>query len=109
MVCSAAGQAQIGVALPHRQVAGTLLGVALSFAPTARETVLTCIQSEDSKVSFSFLIHSSCTRHERVSVLTLRAALTKLLAEVLSGDARTRGVAGLPGVVTWLVVIHVIG
>ena len=41
--------------------------------------------------------------------LTLRAALAKFLAEVLSGDAGTGGVAGLPRVVTWLVVIHVIG
>lgn len=42
VVCSAAGQAQVGVALPHGQVAGALLGVALGFAPTAWEAVLTC-------------------------------------------------------------------
>lgn len=41
--------------------------------------------------------------------LTLRAALAKFLAEVLSGDAGTGGVAGLPRVITWLVIIHVIG
>lgn len=42
-------------------------------------------------------------------VLTLRAALAELLAEVLSGDAGTGGVAGLPRVVTRLVVIDVVG
>lgn len=35
-----ARHAQIRVALPHRQVAGTLLGVALCLAPAAREPVL---------------------------------------------------------------------
>ncbi len=48
VVCGAAGQAQVGVTLPHCQVAGTLLGVALSFAAAAGETVLTC----ESKVCF---------------------------------------------------------
>lgn len=42
VVGSAAGQAEVRVALPHRQVARTLLGVALGLAPTPRETVLTC-------------------------------------------------------------------
>lgn len=42
VVGGAAGQAEVGVALPHRQVARALLGVALGFAPTTRETVLTC-------------------------------------------------------------------
>lgn len=51
VVSGAAGQAEVGVALPHRQVAGTLLGVALSFAAAARETVLTCVRK--SKVCFS--------------------------------------------------------
>lgn len=40
--CGAAGEAEVGVTLPDRQVAGTLLGVALGFAPTTREPVLTC-------------------------------------------------------------------
>lgn len=40
VVCRAARHAQIGVALPHCQVAGTLLGVALRLAPAAREPVL---------------------------------------------------------------------
>lgn len=43
VVCSAAGQAEVRVTLPHRQVAGTLLGVTLGFAPTTGEAVLTCI------------------------------------------------------------------
>lgn len=42
MVRGAAGQAQVRVALPHGQVAGALLGVALGLAPTPGETVLTC-------------------------------------------------------------------
>lgn len=46
VVRSAAGQAQVRVALPDGQVAGTLLGVALSFAPTPREAVLTCGPAE---------------------------------------------------------------
>lgn len=41
VVRSAAGEAEVGVTLPDRQVAGTLLGVTLSFAPTAWEPVLT--------------------------------------------------------------------
>lgn len=41
--------------------------------------------------------------------LTLRAALTELLAEVLRSDTRTRRVTWLPGVVTRLVVVHVVG
>lgn len=43
------------------------------------------------------------------NVLTLRAALAEFLTEVLSGDAGAGGVTGLVGVVTWLVVIHVVG
>lgn len=42
-------------------------------------------------------------------VLTLRAALAELLTKVLSSDAGTGGVTRLPWVVTWLVIIHVIG
>lgn len=54
MVGSAAGQAEVRVALPHRQVARTLLGVALGLAPTTRESVLTCecvCVSGDGKIS----------------------------------------------------------
>lgn len=40
VVCRPARHAQVRVALPNRQVAGTLLGVALSLAPAAREPVL---------------------------------------------------------------------
>lgn len=40
VVCRPARHAQIRVALPHRQVAGTLLGVALRLAPAAWEAVL---------------------------------------------------------------------
>lgn len=43
VVCSATGQAEVGVTLPHCQIAGTLLGVTLGFAPTTWEAVLTCI------------------------------------------------------------------
>lgn len=42
VVGGAAGQAQVRVAFPHRQVTGALLGVALGFAPATREAVLTC-------------------------------------------------------------------
>lgn len=35
------GEAQVGVALSHCQVAGTLLGVALGLTATAREAILT--------------------------------------------------------------------
>lgn len=45
VVCSAAGEAEVGVTLPDCQVARTLLGVALSFAPTTWETVLTCVHT----------------------------------------------------------------
>ena len=45
----------------------------------------------------------------RTGSLTFRAALAELFTEVLGGDAGTGGVTGLPGVVTWLVVVHVIG
>lgn len=38
---SPAGEAQVGVALAHSQVAGALLGIALSFTAAARETILT--------------------------------------------------------------------
>lgn len=119
VVCSAAGQAEVGVTLPHRQVAGTLLGVTLSFAPTTWEAVLTCVHTAAHKsgnIEEQKLI--SLRRHfcknlaalvRNVCVLTLRAALAKLLTEVLRGDAGTRGVTGLPRVVTWLVIIHVIG
>ena len=44
-----------------------------------------------------------------VCVRTLRAALAEFLAEVLGGDTWAGGVTWLPGVVTWLVVVHVIG
>ncbi len=119
VVCSAAGQAEVGVALPDCQVAGTLLGVALSFAPTTWEAVLTCVHKAAHKNGniaeqklISLQLHfcrnlAALVRH--VCVLTLRAALAKLLAEVLSGDAGTRGVTGLPRVVAWLVIIHMIG
>ena len=36
-----AGEAQVGVALSHCQVAGTLLGITLGLTATARETILT--------------------------------------------------------------------
>lgn len=42
-------------------------------------------------------------------VLTFRAALAEFFTEVLSRDTGTRGVTRLPWVVTWLVIIHVIG
>lgn len=42
VVCSSAGHAQVGVALSHGQVAGTLFGVALSLTSAAREAVLAC-------------------------------------------------------------------
>lgn len=45
VVGGAAGQAEVGVTLPHCQVAGTLLGVTLGFAPTTWETVLACIHT----------------------------------------------------------------
>ena len=35
--------------------------------------------------------------------------MTELLTEVLSDDTRARLVASLPGMVTWLVVVDVIG
>lgn len=105
VVRSAAGQAQVGVALPHGQVAGTLLGVALSFAPTSRETVLTCGPAEGG----AGLLRLQKRGENGGTPLTFRAALTELLTEVLGGDAGTGGVAGLPGVVAGLVVIHVVG
>ena len=37
-----AGQTQVRVTLPHRQVARALLGVTLCLTPAARETVLAC-------------------------------------------------------------------
>lgn len=43
VVCCATGQAEVGVALSHCQIAGALLGVTLGFAPTTWETVLTCM------------------------------------------------------------------
>lgn len=40
---SPAGEAQVGVALPHRQVARALLRVALGLAAAAGEAVLACV------------------------------------------------------------------
>lgn len=40
VVCSSTGHAQIWVALPHSQVAGTLFRVTLSLTPAAWEAVL---------------------------------------------------------------------
>ena len=40
---------------------------------------------------------------------TFRAALAELFTEVLSCDTGAGGVTWLPRVVTWLVVVHVIG
>lgn len=42
VVGGAAGEAKVGVALSDGQVARTLLGVTLSFAAAARESVLAC-------------------------------------------------------------------
>lgn len=72
--------AQIWVTLPHGQVTGALLRVALSLAPAAWEPVLTL-------------------------VLTLAELLTKILGHDAGAGAVTRVVR----VVAWLVVVHLIG
>lgn len=108
VVCGTTGQTQVGVTLPHCQVTGTLLGVALSFTPATRETVLTCRETRR-RVSEGKVAPAGRGFESPACLLTLGAALAKLLAEILSSDAGTRRVAGLPRVVTWLVIIHVIG
>lgn len=45
-------------------------------------------------------------REER---LTLMLALTELLTEILGHHTRAGAVAWMVGVVTWLVVVHLIG
>lgn len=49
VICSAAGEAEVRVTLPDCQVAGTLLGVTLGFAPATWEPVLTCIHTAAQK------------------------------------------------------------
>lgn len=79
VLISATSLTEIRIALAHCQVAWALLGVALGLASAPGE-----------------------------SVLTLAAALTKLFAEVLRLDARTRGVALSIWMVAWREVVHVI-
>lgn len=43
---SSAGQTEVRVTLPDRQVTRTLLGVALGLTPASWETVLTCTHTE---------------------------------------------------------------
>lgn len=119
VVCCTTGQAEVGVALSHCQIAGALLGVTLGFAPTTWETVLTCIHEAGRRCGnkrhgriisvFSMNKMFLSPKHSSVCVLTLRATLAELFTEVLSGDAGTGGVTGLPWMVTWLVIIHMIG
>lgn len=80
VVCSPTGHAEVRVTLPHRQVTWTLLGVTLSLATTARKPVLT------------FLI-------------TLAEFLTKVLCHHTRAGAITRVLR----VVTWLIIVHLIG
>jgi len=74
-----AGLAKIGIALAHRQVARTLLRVALSLAATAGETIL-----------------------------TIAAAVAEFLTKVLRLNARAVRVAGMTRMVAGSVVVHVI-
>lgn len=48
-------------------------------------------------------------KEREVGTLTLLLALAELLAEILGHHARARAVAGMVRVVTWLVVVHLIG
>ena len=75
----AAGLAEVRVALAHRQIARTLLRIALRLATTAGETVL-----------------------------ALAAALAELFAEVLRLDARTGIVARPVRVIAGREVVYVI-
>ena len=49
--------AQVGIALPHSQIAGALLGVAGGLAPAPREPVVAC--NDINKKNFSRLVHKN--------------------------------------------------
>jgi len=74
-----AGLAEIGITLAHRQIARTLLRIALSLAATAGETIL-----------------------------AIAAAVAELFAEVLCLNAGAVHVAWMSGMVAGRVVVHVI-
>lgn len=74
------GEAQVRVALPYRQVARALLGIALGLTATAGK-----------------------------AILTVGVALAELLTEILSHDAGARAVTGAVRVIAGLVVVHLGG
>lgn len=80
MFCRPTGHAEIWVALPHCQVTRTLFSVTLSLAATAWKPVL-----------------------------TLSITLTEFFAKILGHHTRTGAVTRVLRVVTWLIIVHLIG
>lgn len=80
VVCGPTGHAEVRVTLPHRQVTRTLLGVTLSLAATARKPVL-----------------------------TLPITLAEFLTKVLCHHTRAGAITWVLRVVTWLIIVHLIG
>lgn len=80
VVCGTACHAKIWVTFSYSQVAGTLFSVALSLTPAAWE-----------------------------AVLALMLTLAELLTKILGHYTRAGAVTWVVGVVTWLIVVHLIG
>lgn len=79
MVSSSTRETEVRVTLSDSQVAWTLFGVALCFAPTSRK-----------------------------AVLTLWTTLTKLFTKILCYHTRARTVTRLPWMVTGLIVVNMV-
>lgn len=80
VVCGPTGHAEVRVTLPHRQVTRALLGVTLSLAATARKPIL-----------------------------TLTITLAEFLTEVLCDHTWAGAVTRVLRVITWLIIVHLIG
>lgn len=80
-------------------------------AATSVENVVRALQSHrwTATVRIFEILFSRWVNRGKGKTLTLLLALAELLAEILGHHARARAVAGMVRVVTWLVVVHLIG